>query len=114
MRATVACYVQKESWKNLFAYMGPGFLVSIAYIDPGNCKTISSFISFCTLLFFSFFFCLFYSITNGILKILFCYSQLRLIYNLVQSTSMGYVAGSFGYSCFTFNNHQTHDFVVEG
>ncbi|KAG5537429.1 hypothetical protein RHGRI_024752 [Rhododendron griersonianum] len=26
----------KKSWRNLFAYMGPGFLVSIAYIDPGN------------------------------------------------------------------------------
>ncbi|XP_011082336.1 metal transporter Nramp6 isoform X1 [Sesamum indicum] len=29
----------KTSWKNLFAYMGPGFLVSIAYIDPGNFQT---------------------------------------------------------------------------
>ncbi|VVA33375.1 PREDICTED: metal [Prunus dulcis] len=29
----------KTSWKNLFAYMGPGFLVSIAYIDPGNFET---------------------------------------------------------------------------
>ncbi|EPS63802.1 metal transporter, partial [Genlisea aurea] len=27
---------EEKSWKNLFAYMGPGFLVSIAYIDPGN------------------------------------------------------------------------------
>ncbi|KAL5160444.1 Metal transporter Nramp1 [Glycine soja] len=27
------------SWKNLFAYVGPGFLVSIAYIDPGNFET---------------------------------------------------------------------------
>ncbi|TYK30626.1 metal transporter Nramp1-like [Cucumis melo var. makuwa] len=26
----------KESWKNFFAYMSPVFLVSIAYIDPGN------------------------------------------------------------------------------
>ncbi|KAG5036548.1 hypothetical protein JHK86_017388 [Glycine max] len=26
-------------WKNLFAYVGPGFLVSIAYIDPGNFET---------------------------------------------------------------------------
>ncbi|KAF2321492.1 hypothetical protein GH714_000111 [Hevea brasiliensis] len=31
--------MQKKSWKNLFAYMGPGFLVSIAYIDPGNFET---------------------------------------------------------------------------
>ncbi|XP_057968529.1 metal transporter Nramp1-like [Malania oleifera] len=29
----------KKSWKNLFAYMGPGFFVSIAYIDPGNFET---------------------------------------------------------------------------
>ena len=29
---------QDNSWKNLFSYIGPGFLVSIAYIDPGNCK----------------------------------------------------------------------------
>ncbi|KAJ8452866.1 hypothetical protein Cgig2_014629 [Carnegiea gigantea] len=29
----------KKSWKNIFSYMGPGFLVSIAYIDPGNFET---------------------------------------------------------------------------
>ncbi|KAK7294015.1 hypothetical protein RJT34_16898 [Clitoria ternatea] len=29
----------RKSWKNLFAYIGPGFLVSIAYIDPGNFET---------------------------------------------------------------------------
>ncbi|KAL3819583.1 hypothetical protein ACJIZ3_005488 [Penstemon smallii] len=29
----------KKSWKNLLAYMGPGFLVCIAYIDPGNVQT---------------------------------------------------------------------------
>ncbi|KAG5537428.1 hypothetical protein RHGRI_024752 [Rhododendron griersonianum] len=29
----------KKSWRNLFAYMGPGFLVCIAYIDPGNFAT---------------------------------------------------------------------------
>ncbi|KAF4353748.1 hypothetical protein F8388_024317 [Cannabis sativa] len=26
----------RTSWKNFFSYLGPGFLVSIAYIDPGN------------------------------------------------------------------------------
>jgi len=26
----------KFSWKKLWAFMGPGFLVSIAYMDPGN------------------------------------------------------------------------------
>ncbi|CAN0919766.1 Metal transporter Nramp1 [Linum grandiflorum] len=31
--------MQRKSWKNLFSYMGPGFLVSIAYIDPGNFET---------------------------------------------------------------------------
>ncbi|KAG6491512.1 hypothetical protein ZIOFF_046444 [Zingiber officinale] len=30
---------ERKSWKSLFAYMGPGFLVSIAYIDPGNFET---------------------------------------------------------------------------
>lgn len=41
--ANLTClYLQKTSWKNLFAYMGPGFLVSIAYIDPGNCKITTS------------------------------------------------------------------------
>ncbi|KAG2607928.1 hypothetical protein PVAP13_4NG304500 [Panicum virgatum] len=30
---------EKNSWKNLFSYVGPGFLVSIAYIDPGNFET---------------------------------------------------------------------------
>ncbi|XP_074275870.1 metal transporter Nramp6-like [Silene latifolia] len=30
---------EKKSWKNFFSYMGPGFLVSIAYIDPGNFET---------------------------------------------------------------------------
>ncbi|KAM0905898.1 hypothetical protein ACQ4PT_017098 [Festuca glaucescens] len=30
---------EKTSWKNLFSYIGPGFLVSIAYIDPGNFET---------------------------------------------------------------------------
>ncbi|RAL41401.1 hypothetical protein DM860_010195 [Cuscuta australis] len=29
----------KKSWKNFFAYLGPGFLVCIAYIDPGNFQT---------------------------------------------------------------------------
>ncbi|XP_062089984.1 metal transporter Nramp1-like [Humulus lupulus] len=29
----------RTSWKNFFAYLGPGFLVSIAYIDPGNFET---------------------------------------------------------------------------
>ena len=36
--------MQKKSWKNFFSYLiGPGFLVSIAYIDPGNCKIRSLF-----------------------------------------------------------------------
>ncbi|XP_021776137.1 metal transporter Nramp6-like [Chenopodium quinoa] len=30
---------EKKSWKNFFSYVGPGFLVSIAYIDPGNFET---------------------------------------------------------------------------
>ncbi|KAK2966450.1 hypothetical protein RJ640_005429 [Escallonia rubra] len=27
---------QKHGWRNFLTYVGPGFLVSIAYIDPGN------------------------------------------------------------------------------
>lgn len=30
---------ENNSWKNFFSYLGPGFLVSIAYIDPGNFET---------------------------------------------------------------------------
>ncbi|XP_074583646.1 metal transporter Nramp6.1-like [Curcuma longa] len=30
---------QKPVWKSFMAYVGPGFLVSIAYIDPGNLET---------------------------------------------------------------------------
>ncbi|XP_009783885.1 metal transporter Nramp6.1-like [Nicotiana tabacum] len=30
---------QKHGWKNFFAYVGPGFLVSLAYLDPGNLET---------------------------------------------------------------------------
>ncbi|XAR55552.1 hypothetical protein NMG60_11035654 [Bertholletia excelsa] len=29
----------KPGWRNFFAYVGPGFLVSLAYIDPGNMET---------------------------------------------------------------------------
>ncbi|XP_075107628.1 metal transporter Nramp6 isoform X2 [Nicotiana tabacum] len=32
-------YFMKKSWKNIFSYVGPGFLVCIAYIDPGNFQT---------------------------------------------------------------------------
>ncbi|XP_024538992.1 metal transporter Nramp6 isoform X3 [Selaginella moellendorffii] len=28
--------VEKEGWRKLLAFLGPGFLVCIAYIDPGN------------------------------------------------------------------------------
>src|SRR4051812_45598166 len=27
------------SWKRLFAFIGPGFLVSVGYLDPGNWAT---------------------------------------------------------------------------
>ncbi|KAK1325663.1 Metal transporter Nramp3 [Acorus calamus] len=30
---------ERKSWKNFFSYLGPGFLVAIAYIDPGNVET---------------------------------------------------------------------------
>ncbi|XP_042513072.1 metal transporter Nramp5-like, partial [Macadamia integrifolia] len=30
---------KKPSWKKFFTFVGPGFLVSIAYLDPGNLET---------------------------------------------------------------------------
>ncbi|XP_027901704.1 metal transporter Nramp5-like [Vigna unguiculata] len=30
---------QKPGWKKFMAYVGPGFLVSLAYLDPGNMET---------------------------------------------------------------------------
>lgn len=34
-----ADYVPKFSWKKLWIYTGPGFLMSIAYLDPGNIES---------------------------------------------------------------------------
>ncbi|GER49162.1 metal transporter [Striga asiatica] len=30
---------QKPRWRSFFSYVGPGFLVSLAYLDPGNLET---------------------------------------------------------------------------
>ncbi|XP_043719093.1 metal transporter Nramp5-like isoform X2 [Telopea speciosissima] len=30
---------QKEGWRKFLGYLGPGFLVSMAYLDPGNMET---------------------------------------------------------------------------
>ncbi|XP_020536868.2 metal transporter Nramp5 [Jatropha curcas] len=30
---------QKPWWRNFLSYVGPGFLVSLAYLDPGNLET---------------------------------------------------------------------------
>ncbi|XP_059630230.1 metal transporter Nramp7.2-like [Cornus florida] len=30
---------QKSGWRNFLSYVGPGFLVSLAYLDPGNLET---------------------------------------------------------------------------
>ncbi|GLT84960.1 hypothetical protein SLE2022_031660 [Rubroshorea leprosula] len=30
---------QKPGWRNFLSHVGPGFLVSMAYIDPGNMET---------------------------------------------------------------------------
>ncbi|KAJ6405352.1 hypothetical protein OIU84_013333 [Salix udensis] len=30
---------QKSGWRKFLSYVGPGFLVSLAYIDPGNLET---------------------------------------------------------------------------
>ncbi|KAL4565803.1 hypothetical protein LXL04_029909 [Taraxacum kok-saghyz] len=31
--------LQKPGWKKFFSFVGPGFLVSLAYLDPGNMET---------------------------------------------------------------------------
>ncbi|KAI6689422.1 hypothetical protein NL676_026250 [Syzygium grande] len=31
--------IQKPGWRNLLSFVGPGFLVSLAYLDPGNLET---------------------------------------------------------------------------
>ncbi|KAJ0960276.1 hypothetical protein J5N97_001891 [Dioscorea zingiberensis] len=30
---------QEPRWRKFLAYVGPGFLVSLAYLDPGNLET---------------------------------------------------------------------------
>ncbi|XP_059630311.1 metal transporter Nramp7.2-like [Cornus florida] len=32
-------YQQKPGWRKFLSYVGPGFLVSLAYLDPGNLET---------------------------------------------------------------------------
>ena len=36
---TVATNVSKLWWKRLFAFIGPAYLVSVGYMDPGNWAT---------------------------------------------------------------------------
>jgi hypothetical protein len=38
---------QKRGIRKLLAYLGPGFLVAIAYIDPGNCEYHHPFMVSC-------------------------------------------------------------------
>jgi len=35
------CWSQKPGWKKFLAYVGPGFLVSLAYLDPGNSNSLT-------------------------------------------------------------------------
>ena len=32
--------IQKPGWRKFLSHVGPGFLVSLAYLDPGNCKLL--------------------------------------------------------------------------
>lgn len=41
--SSAAVCMQKPGWKRFLAHVGPGFLVSMAYLDPGNCKTFTKF-----------------------------------------------------------------------
>ena len=38
---------QKPGWKKFLSHVGPGFLVSLAYLDPGNCESLSLSLSLC-------------------------------------------------------------------
>lgn len=35
-RSTIPCAEMKEKAKGLFTYLGPAFIVSVAYMDPPN------------------------------------------------------------------------------
>src|SRR5574338_502517 len=37
--ASVDTDLQKGKWKKLFAFLGPAYLVSVGYMDPGNWAT---------------------------------------------------------------------------
>ncbi|GMY06709.1 metal transporter Nramp5-like [Fagus crenata] len=32
---------EKPGWRKFLSHVGPGFLVSLAYLDPGNCESRS-------------------------------------------------------------------------
>ncbi|KAG6736054.1 hypothetical protein POTOM_061250 [Populus tomentosa] len=35
-------YIWKPGWRKLLPYVGPGFLVSLAYLGPRNCKHLGN------------------------------------------------------------------------
>jgi manganese transport protein len=34
---------QKTGWRKFFAFIGPAYLVSVGYMDPGNCSVVAKF-----------------------------------------------------------------------
>lgn len=39
VKLTYVGYVYTHSWRTLWVYAGPGWLMSIAYVDPGNLES---------------------------------------------------------------------------
>lgn len=39
MLTVIEYFLQRFSFRKLWAFMGPGFLMSIAYLDPGNIES---------------------------------------------------------------------------
>ena len=42
MFATVRTVREGSFWRRLLAFLGPGYLVAVGYMDPGNWATVSS------------------------------------------------------------------------
>jgi hypothetical protein len=44
----LGCASQEPAWKRFLAHIGPGFMVSLAYLDPGNCEHLLLSLSPCS------------------------------------------------------------------
>lgn len=46
MAAALLEIKETPTWKKGLAFLGPGILVSVAYLDPGNCTILYSYVLF--------------------------------------------------------------------